>query len=60
MHIEQVICPCCNSETRVGVPSGREVVNVFTAATIFSPLLKKHNHQMLCPKCTIRVYVHFA
>jgi hypothetical protein len=60
MAIERVVCPCCNSEVRVNVPNGREIVDVFVPATILTSLMRRHDRRMLCPKCTIEVFVRFA
>ena len=60
MSIEHAICPCCNGEFRVNVPSGKDIVEVFIAAHIFASWTKRHDQRLLCPRCGIEVFVRFA
>lgn len=60
MNIEHVICPGCNSEFRVNVPPGKDIVDVFIAAHIFASFTKRHDHRLLCPRCGIEVFVKYG
>ena len=60
MNIENAICPCCNDELRVNVPSDRAIENVFIATSIFTSFTKKLDQRFRCPQCTIEVFVRLS
>ena len=60
MSIEKAVCPVCGHILMVNVPSKREIKDVYVANTIFTTWTKKPDARLLCPHCTIEVFIKYG